>query len=306
MQSYLPTLDPRFYTEALFDFVASYQFPATLRTVILDGEESTVPDIPGADLLWSMVLFSPAGTIEDRAARLLTSRYLQINTLQGVTVADVELAHSALVEKCMKEIRDALSHLRTDDSDKAAPAQSVIHNQGCTSHEHHMRLGRVLLFLRLMMEFIRHKPEFNRGRRTDSKIDEADVPSADSIAVKYQCGSDRRTILMSPDNTLEDLLQRLCIATGFTKINLFAKGQKLDVSAIANERIETFDFGGQLLVQRAGGATVTSSAALPMVGSSVFEATVVKHFDELFAMMSSNDLASQLVRSSVTLPSRLY
>lgn len=295
VQTYLPALDPRFYTEALFDFVAGYHFPATLRTVLVDGEETPVPEVPGADLLWSMVLFSPQGTIEDRAVRLLTSRYLQISTLQGVSVAEAELAHSALVEKCMKEIRNASNQLRLVDLPMTDSAQSGFHSQPGVSHEYHMRLARVLLFLRLMLEYIRHRPEFNRGRRTDSKIDEADVPAVDSISVKYQCGSDRRTILMAPDNTLEDLFQRLCIATGFTKINLFAKGQKLDVSARADERIETIDFGGQLLVQRAGGATVTNSAALPVTGSSVFETTVVKHFDELFAMMSSNDLASQLI-----------
>jgi ubiquitin carboxyl-terminal hydrolase 34 len=51
-------------------------------------------------------------------------------------------------------------------------------------------------------------------------------------------------------------------------------------------------------VQKAGGAEVTRPMSAPSAGSSVFEITLVKHFDEMFAWMDSGDTTSGLVSTS--------
>lgn len=252
-----------------------------------------VIQIPGAEMLWSMLLFAPKGTIEDRAARLLAARYVQIKDNPGVTLSEVELAHTILVEKCMKEMRSAFAVLRTMDQDSESTKEAMVTNE--TREENEARFGRVLLFQKVLLEYVRGKPDFNRGRRTDSKIDEMDIPKGDAIAIKYQCGNDRQTVMMAADHTLEDLHRRLCHATGFTKINLFAKGHRLKIAGNATEKLADVDFGGQLLIQRAEGAEVTRHSSSPVSGFSVFETTVLKHFDELFALMDSDDTISQQV-----------
>ena len=302
VHSYMPNLDPQLYTSGLFEFVANYNFPTTRQLVATEEGESSILQIPGADMLWSMVLFSPTGTIEDRAARILAARYAQCNDTEGVSLPEVETAHIALVEKCMQELRSAAKVLRTQALDQVSPAAMDITVSDELRHENEVRFGRILLFQKLLLEYVRQKPELNRGQRTDSKIDELDVPRGNAITIKYQCGNERQTVMMASEHTLEDLYRRLCHATGFTKINLFAKGQRLNVTEKADHKISDTDFGGQLLVQRAEGAEVTRPLSGPVAGSSVFETTVLKYFDELFALMDSDDTLSRLVRADSKQP----
>jgi ubiquitin carboxyl-terminal hydrolase 34 len=295
VSSYLPQMAPELYTPGMFEFVANYNFPTTRRLVATDQGKKAVLQIPGADVLWSMVLSSPEGTIEDRAARLLATRYAQINETEGVMLADVEAAHVALVEKCMQEMRSACKTIRKNSSSETDPTTMDATVSETTVHEVEGRCRRIILFQKLLLEKIRQKPEFNRGRRADSKVDETDVPYGDAITIRYQCGNDRQVVMMAADHTVNDLYRRLCHASGYTKINLFAKGHRLNVSDQANEKISNVDFGGQLLVQRAPEAEITRPLSGLVSGSSVFETTVIKYFDELFSLMDSNDTISQLV-----------
>jgi ubiquitin carboxyl-terminal hydrolase 34 len=295
VSAYMPKMDPGHYTSALFDFVANYNFPTTRQRIITDKGEETVLKIPGDDLLWSMVLRSPQGTIEDRAARLLAARYVQIKDVEGVTLSEVEEAHVTLVEKCMQEIRLASKLLRNKSEEITSSMELDSAMADTSLQECELRLGRILFFQKLLLEYIRQKPELNRGRRADSKVDEADIPYGDAVTIRFQCGNERQSLMMGAEHTLDDLHKRLCHATGFTKINLFAKGKRLDVTARAHEKISAIDFGGQLLIQRAEGAEVTRPISGPMTGSSAFETTVVKYFDELFALMDSDDSTSHMV-----------
>lgn len=101
--------------------------------------------------------------------------------------------------------------------------------------------------------------------------------------------------MMGADHTVEDLYRRLCHVSGYTKINLFAKGQRLNVADRSSEKLSSMDFGGQLLAQRAPDADVTRPLSGQSMGSSVFESTVVEYFDELFSIMDSDDNISQMV-----------
>ena len=295
VSSHLPKMEPKFYTQAMFDFVANYNFPTTRQLVETDHGERTVLQIPGADLLWSMTLSSPEGTIEDHAARLLAGRYVQIDEAEDVTLGDVEAAHVVLVEKCMQEIRSACKTVRSQFPSSADAAKNATLSD-TTVHEIEGRCRRIILFQKLLLEKIRQKPEFNRGRRADSKVDEMDVPYGDAITIRFQCGNnERQTVMMGADHTLDDLYRKLCHVVGYTKVNLFARGQRLNVAERSNEKISKVDFGGQLLVQRAPEAEATRPLSGVVTGSSVFESTVVKYFDELFSLMDSDDTISQLV-----------
>jgi ubiquitin carboxyl-terminal hydrolase 34 len=293
--SHITHMNPAIYTNGMFEFVANYNFPIKRQLVATDQGERTVLQIPGADVLWSMVLSSPEGTIEDRAARLLATRYVQINEADGVMLADVEAAHVALVEKCMQEMHSACRLIRTQTSNADASNMDVTASDK-TVLENEERYRRIILFQKLLLEKIRLKPEFNRARRADSKVDETDIPYGDAISIRFQCGgNDRQVVMMGADHTVEDLYRRLCHVSGYSKINLFAKGQRLNAADRSNEKLSGVDFGGQLLVQRAPDAEVTRPMSGQSTGSSVFEATVVKHFDELFSLMDSDDNISQMV-----------
>lgn len=284
--SYIPILDAQFYTSGLFEFVASYNFSVTRQVIQTEQGTNSLLQIPGADLLWPIILTAPPGTIEDRAARLLAARYVKVVEMNSVTLPEVEKAHVALVEQCMQKLRTAMEML---------PKHSSCDTK--LRHKSEIHVERILLFQKLLLGAVRQKPELNRGRRMDSKVDamDTDVPYGDVVTVRYQSGNNRNSVTMASEDTVEDLYRKLCHASGFTKINLFARGQRLKVFENPAVKLSELDFGGQVIVQRADGAEQTRPLPALAAGSSVFETAIVKYFDELFAWMDSANTTSYLV-----------
>lgn len=289
VSTYVPVMDPQYFTPGLYEFVANYSFPLTHGTVQIDGVDHSLLQIPGGDLLWSLTLSSPPGIIEELAARDLAVRYTQVAYDQEIALAEVEVAHIELVERCMKELRSAFAALRE--------------GLGKMGQESQVRFRRVLMFLKQMLEMVRQKPEFNRGRRADSKVESMDagIPAANAITIRYQFADDRQSITISPDHTVQDLYRVLCRATECSKINLFAGGQKLDVLLRADQTIADANIDGQLLVQPVQREEGAQAVNAPVPGFSEFETKLVKHFDEMFGWMDADDATSELVSQSLLL-----
>lgn len=296
VSTYLPKMDPQYFTLGLFNFVANYPYDTTSEKIAV-GTEKPMLQIPGADMLWPIMLSAPDGTIEDRAAQLLASRYVKIVDDPKIKLGDVEDAHVALVSRCMNELRAALEALSTTPSDEP-PFGSIMDGSDDNGRQLiEVRLGRILLFQKQLLDTIRRKPEYNRAHRTDSKVDteEYQTLTAQPVIVKYQCGNDRQCVAMDANHTIDDLYRRLCHTTGFSKVNLFAKGQRLIIPEIANTKLADYDIGGQIIVQRAEGAQTTQAVQGPGRGSSVFEMTIAKNFDELYSWMQSDNSTSRMV-----------
>ena len=304
VSSYIPTMSPSLYTTGLFEFVSKYRFPTTRQRPQSsndddddDDDDDDVPlQIPGADILWPIVLSAPSGTIEDRAARLLASRYVQSVDGRDILPSEFADAQVALADKCMQELRNAIaSHSgrsHTNSNAKSSDEESV-RIQQLTE----LRVSRILLFQKMLLELVRLRPEFNRGGRVDSKVEamDTDMPIGDAITVKYQCGNDRQSVTLGADHTMDDLYRRLCHATGYTKLNLFAKGQRLKAFEGSPIKLSEFDFGGQVIAQRADGAETTKPLPDPVNSTSRFELAILKHFEELFAWMDCDDVISSQV-----------
>lgn len=301
----VPKLDPLYYTPGMFEFVAAYRFPTTRRTITTPEGTKTLLQIRGADLLWQMILWAPPQTIEDHATRLLASRYLEVDLNEGVTLEELEEAHVALVERCMKELISVFKTLRGKPAAGTSTADHTdITISQATTQQNEQRFGRTVLFLKLLLTLVRSKPELNRSKRSDSKVDPSDLelPFGEPIEVKYNspATNTKETVIVGSNNTLRDLYDRLCHATGYTKLNLFAKGQRLSVLEKADARIVDLGLGGQqLLVQKAPGAEVSQPFFDPNGSSSTFESSLLSHFDELFACMDADDHISFVV--SITL-----
>ncbi|KAH8724367.1 hypothetical protein GQ44DRAFT_773290 [Phaeosphaeriaceae sp. PMI808] len=295
--TYIPTMGPHLYTDGLYEFVASYDFLPTRQKVQTEHGDDTRLQIPGASLLWPIILSSPTGIIEDRAARLLASRYVNIIDTEGVSLSEAEDSHVALVEQCMKELRAAVNTLPKKSQGQTTAGATDSEHNAKMRHTAEVRIERILLFQKMLLEFVRQKAAFNRSRRVDSKVDAivGDVPFGDAITVRYQCGNERQCVTMGPDHTIDDLYRRLCHATGFTKINLFARGKRLNVFDKSPPKLSDIDLGGQVIVQRAEGADLTRPLPEMTAGSSAFEIAIVNHFDELFAWMDSDDLTACLL-----------
>lgn len=304
----VPKLDPLFYTPGMFEFVATYRFPTTRRKVTTPKGTETLLQIQGADLLWAMMLTAPPQTIEENAAKTLALRYVEIDASEEVTLDELELAHVALVERCVKEMLSTYKMLRAETTTtEPTPENEDKTLVNFTRQQNEQRFGRILLFLKLVLGYIRKKPELNRSKRSDSKVEPLDLelPLGDAIEIKYSSPvtQNKESIVIGSENTIEDLYSRLCRATGCTKLNLFAKGQRLNISEKADEKIAELGLGGQvLLVQKAPGAEVSQPVMDPSGNSSVFETSLLGHFDELFACMDANDYISDVVSCLLRLP----
>ncbi|KAJ4343616.1 hypothetical protein N0V95_006624 [Ascochyta clinopodiicola] len=287
--TYVPAMDPQYYTPGLYDFVANYKFPITRMTIQIDCVDRTLLQIPGADLLWSLMLSSPQGTIEEVSSSSLAARYTQIVQSQEVTVSEVEIAHVELVERCMTELRSAF--------------QKMCDGSNTSILEGRLRFGRVLMFQKRMLELVRQKPEFNRARRADSKVESMDteVPAANAVVLRYQFECDRQSIAIAPSQTIDDLYRKLCHATGCTKINIFAGGQKLSTAQRAGQKIADANIGGQLLVQAIERSETAHAVSAPVAGSSEFETNLVKYFDEMFGWLDTDEATSPHLFEFLTL-----
>ncbi|KAF2191532.1 hypothetical protein K469DRAFT_656523 [Zopfia rhizophila CBS 207.26] len=300
---HVPKLEPLYFTAGLYDFVANITFPITRLKVTNENGDTELLQIPGADLLWPLVLTAPRGTIEDRSARLLASRYIDIARTKGVTFEEVEQAHVALVEQCTKELLTSYNILRRKTS-QGTSAESGERMDIVPSEEslrpHELRFTRTLLFEKLLLTNIRTKPEFSRSRRSDSKCEvlEQEIVYGDAIEVKYQAWggttNEKQSIFMGTENTLQDLYTRLCHLTGFTKLNIFCNGKKVDVTEIGQQKIvESLGNNIFMLVQKAPGSETVQPVSDNNANCSVFESSVLKHFEELFACMDSDDHISE-------------
>jgi ubiquitin carboxyl-terminal hydrolase 34 len=287
--TYVPTMDPQYYTPGLYEFVVNYNFPITRKMLQIDGEMHSLLQIPGGDLLWSLALSSPQDTIEAHAARELAARYIQIAQSREVTLPEVEVAHVELIERCMRELRSAFETIQKGSSERKDDSR--------------VRFGRILMFQKQMLELVRQKPEFNRARRADSKVGPMDInlPATNAITIRYQFGNDRQSISITPNRTIADLHRSLCQATGCSKINLFAGGRKLDIAQQADVKVIDANLGGQLLVQPIQRSETTQVLHAPVAGHSEFETNLVKHFDEMFNWMDIDVVTSHLV-SIVKIP----
>jgi ubiquitin carboxyl-terminal hydrolase 34 len=296
VSSYVPVMKPHLYTTGLFEFVSKYKFPTARQDSESASGQFTPLQIPGAELLWPIVLSAPSGTIEDRAARLLASRYVQSIDGKDILPSEFADAQVALADQCMQELRDAMAS-HSGRSQSNADAESLNEEAVRVRQLTELRISRILLFQKLLLESVRLRPEFNRAGRVDSKVEhmEIDVPTGDTMIVKYQFGNDRQSVTMSANHTMDDLYRRLCHATGYTKLNLFAKGQRLKVFDDSPIRLCEFDFGGQVIAQRADGAEPTKPLPAMAKSTSRFELAILKHFEELFAWMDGDDVISQQV-----------
>lgn len=298
---HIPHLEPVHFTPGLYEFVAQVTMPHSKQTITSDDGTERL-EISGADLLWPLVLTAPAGTIEDVAARLLASRYIEVARLRGVRIEEVEEAHGALVEQCTHRLLSSYNIIRGKDDGTSDNGDSmVIISSDSALQEHELRFTRTLLFEKLFLQIVRTKPEFNRDRQSKSKSDVSEVPliRGDAVEIKFQAfggpTSEKQSIIMGTENTLQDLYDRFCQLTGFTDLHIIAQGRRLKMDEEAQKELTEFGWGEHIfmLVKKAPGADIVQPDNEGGKNLSVFEATVLKHFEDLYACMDSDDHISE-------------
>jgi ubiquitin carboxyl-terminal hydrolase 34 len=121
----------------------------------------------------------------------------------------------------------------------------------------------------------------------------------DDIELTYTASSstDKKRLVIGTENSVQELEARLCSVTGFSKVNIFFLGRQLNTSAHLQEQMKAcgLDRSTHMLVQDASGGETQYPISEGGTGCSIFELTILEHFDELFSCMDSADYTSEMV-----------
>ncbi|KAF2751197.1 hypothetical protein M011DRAFT_104769 [Sporormia fimetaria CBS 119925] len=299
---YVQVLDPRYFTPRFLDFVESFLSSAIDRIEPLPKEEGKpAMYIAWTDLLWRILMTAPPGTIEDRAATLLADRYVNVSTGHGNTLEQVEDAHVQLAEKCVGLLTSARQRLAEDSAELETVTEGS-RMDIVAPQDDQLSVARTVLLVKLMLDHLRTKPKFSRKSQLTVRP-EPKAPAhnrGETIKVLYTSNNSTSTkepMLVGTTNTLRELESRLCEATGFTKVNLFCSGQRLNHASKLDDTLSSLgvDNNAFLLVQKAAGSETRLPLGASTAGGSKFEAALMSHFEPLFDCMSSDDGTSEEV-----------
>lgn len=305
----VPRLESQFFTQGLYEFVAAYPFSSAMQAVATEDNSQELVQIPAAELLWQMMMNAPKGTIESSAAELLVRRYLDVDALENATVRDFEHAHVALGEKCVAALLANYRTLRQGSSQEqraVSEDEMDISLSDTTRKQAELRSGRTIFFMKLLLGKLRSKPEFARCPRPESDVEltEPQGNHGEIIEVTYtsSAGADKKSLFIGTANAVSELETRLHNLTGFTKLKIFFMGRQLNAGDQINRKLEDCGLSrsAHMLVQDSSVGTTHHAIPDTSRGSSVFEATLLEHFDELFACMDSSDEKSAVVSLEYT------
>ncbi|KAF2456610.1 hypothetical protein BDY21DRAFT_380132 [Lineolata rhizophorae] len=307
ISEHLPKLEPRFFTLPFFSFVQQafeYQWRAAM--IRSAGEEIT--EVPGVELLWHIIVTAHEGTIETHAAQFLAGVYLDPSKFQRTTLPKIETIHEDVVERCMRQLKDAFVRCRSLDAE-AADAEDARMGSSTPDIElqqHRQRFGRTIVILTTLLELVRAKPEFaiqprRLSRETaPSVVGESEPIAGDPIVIKYQAHNGKSTDMQSMTvgdlETLSDLQQRFASKTGFPKFTVIVGGRRWDLDHDETIRESQIATKGAFMIKRAADVPYAPRGSVSSAaGQSVIEREVLRHFDELYAFMDGDDCISEIV-----------
>lgn len=298
IKTYLPQLQPRFYTNGCLCFVQdvnSYHLVfAASRTEENINEEPTA-----IDLLWQLSLTSPIGTIEHKAISLLVALYLDSPDVQHRTRAVTEAVHIGIVERCMRQLTCAGSRLRafSDGTSSGEDEPMVIVASEDEIQAHRLCFSRSLMILKELVHGVRSRPKYSPQAPSQAPLPaiSQDI-KGNPIRIMYQYfggGSgtpDIRTLEVGDLETIQDLSCRLVSLTGLSKFKLIAGGQVLDLIKLADQTLRDLKFNqkGLLLVQRELHADSEPKLASAS-GLRPAELEILGHFSELYQLLGMEE-----------------
>jgi ubiquitin carboxyl-terminal hydrolase 34 len=177
----------------------------------------------------------------------------------------------------------------------------VASDQELRAHERHFT--RTLFFARIFLSMIRSKPEFARSRKADyaSEPIEQELYLGDPLQVRFQAfggpSNEKQSIVAGKEDTLRDLHDRLCRLTGFTKLRLIVGGQMLSTDNSGDKKLEDIPGIDWILVSKAAGAEPLKPETDSITNRSIFETTILSHFEDMYSCMDSDDHISEAVCS---------
>jgi ubiquitin carboxyl-terminal hydrolase 34 len=294
IHEYLPSLAPKDYTTEILAFAKQAMIYEVRFNPPPPAGEGEVVTIPGLDRIWTFILTAPPGTIEVQATEFAVKVYLDHAIISHSPRSAIEATHISLVERCVDQLKSAAATLKAASEVNGDSSMESETETGEMSPAE-LRFRRSLCFLHQLLSGLRARPHYNSPRGSPPVLPERPI-KGDPINISWQsfngsANSQVKNLQIGDLSTAGELVERLTQLTGFSKFTSIAGGQRVDLMKDPDTTLRDMKnlHAGLLLIRKAPDAkeaTHASSGGLPLTS---VDSEVLKHFDELYDLLTLND-----------------
>ena len=262
--------------------------------------------VPLGDQLWNCILTVSQNSIEDETINLFVSLHLEPEQSQDAIRPILESTHVALVRKCIKELTHDFTRLKSSDGveENEGPEMSVDMGDGEVQTTR-LRFLRIMRLLTFMLQRIRANKDLSpTPTRSSPKLKKRNPAETNSerIIIKYQtfdgnCQSMIKSFVVCGQDNLAELRRNLSDLSGFPYYKLICGGQHIDLEKDRDMTIGESGIAsrGLLMIIKKANSQISQSSSVATVGGSAFERELLKHFNDLYDFMDSDDDLSYAV-----------
>lgn len=304
IDKHLQSLGPADYCERLLEFIkmsVSYTIRQTPHT-LTETEEVII--IPGIERLWKIVLEAPPNTVENEATDFIIRQYLDHNLITRQAKAAIDLTHSSLVDRCVRQVMSSASKLKsyTDGilSEEDEPMVIIASEDEIRAEE--LRFERSLLFLRKFLEGMKLRPRYSPLPTKSPGLPDFPGKRGETLELSIQIHGSKyvteeiQKLQVGSENTGDELFKYLNDTSGFTQFSVFHHGQKAIIEDSNTILAETKLIQGLMLVMKTAN-TPDNVPTRSARASSPVDNKIMHHFDELYDLLDADERLSREVYS---------
>ncbi|KAL9110438.1 MAG: hypothetical protein Q9227_004982 [Pyrenula ochraceoflavens] len=300
-QDYIPYLQPHEFLPMMLVFVQNtVEHDMRISATIPTKEDSPV-HVPGIERVWKFVLEAKADDMGQLATSFMIAIYLDNTFVTKRPHPSVEATHAALVDRCIKQILTAATKLKafSDGTMSGEDEPMVIIASDDELNSVALEFSRSLCLLRQFLQGLRSRAPFSPRPIQERQL--LNVPSiypslrGTEMRLRYSTNGGRSSvsnaeIVIGCDNTAHELAEYLVSLSGFTKINVLSMGQRL----LLHDNAETLGSlklnQHPIVVWKGLDAEERRGSGSPCLrASSIVEAEVLTHFDQLCGLLELED-----------------
>ena len=311
ISQFLPSLHSRFMVPGCLAFADTVrQYNAQSAQSRSPGEQLRGPT--AAELMWHLALSVPPGKagMEHRAISMLIGLYLDSPDAHQRSREANDSLLVELVERCIDQLTTAASKVKAfnDGTSSGEDEPMVIVASDDEVQKQKLSFVRSLMILKEFVGGVRSRPMYSPPPQLPAKLpkDFNDI-RGDPITIKYQAFSEGRkntdisTFEVGGLETVDDLSRRLKALTRFSEFTAIAGGQRLNFESIRTQKLQDLDFPskGLILVRKA--AYAGSVPDLSASGLRPMEVEILRHFEDLYRLLSMEESLAHQVRRSFNL-----
>jgi ubiquitin carboxyl-terminal hydrolase 34 len=299
ISTYLPDLQPEFYTNGLLEFVHKVVDYELRSGGIQLSSESQIQEIAGAEQLWRIIIDAPNGTVEVPATNFLVRLYLDLALLKQAAPSVAEATHVAFVERCLQQAKQARAEIRaTPEATGSSDDESMV----IVPSQHDIlraetKFARSLAVLQEFLREYKKRPQYAQGGSVIESPDESDPIdfAGEPVTIRWQAyiGASEPvsgTFTIGAHSRLSELRDKLSKASKLRDFRAFYSGQRFDFTQNPSQDLQSAKIinNAAFLIKEVMGSEDVSSVAVGQPVSPV-EARVLEHFDSLFEFLALED-----------------